>query len=155
MQHLILINVNNNMETIFYLSAVFLLWNELDWILRPIKKTNEARQFKILSGINKGKKWDEFTDEYKSVVKSKVWLFIPVIWIFIGLFTSQWVLFLSMFIFKIAIITPISKLAQHSILYTIVHWINSVIGFAVGLFVIINHYHLKINLTELFVSFIN
>ena len=64
-------------------------------------------------------------------------------------FTSQWVIFLAWIIFNFGILTPILRLFRYSLIYTIIIWVNSLIGVFFGLFVIINHYHLKIDLTSL------
>jgi hypothetical protein len=140
------------MTTIYYLSTILFILLEWNWLVSPIEKTNDAKRFLELSKLNKGKNWDEFSKEYKSELKSKVWLILIFIWMFIGLFTFQWAGFLAMLVFNILIISPLSKLTRYSITYTIIHWFNSLIGFAFGVFVIINHYHLKIDLTQWFVS---
>lgn len=142
------------MTTIYYLSTILFIWVEWAWLVSPIEKTNDAKKFFELSKQFKGKKWDEFSKEYKSELKSKVWFIWILLWMFIGLFTFQWAGFLAMLVFNILIISPISKLTRFSIAYTVIHWLNSVVGFAFGVFVIINHYHLKIDLTQWFVSLI-
>lgn len=142
------------MTTIYYLSTILFIWVEWAWLVSPIEKTNDAKKFFELSKQFKGKKWDEFSKEYKSELKSKVWLIWILLWMFIGLFTFQWAGFLAMLVFNILIISPISKLTRFSIAYTVIHWLNSVVGFAFGVFVIINHYHLKIDLIQWFVSLI-
>ena len=134
------------MEAIYYLSSIIFICIELSWILSPIEKTNDAKKFFELTKQFKGKKWSELSKEYKSEIKSKVWLIFVLFWMFIGLFTSQWVAFLSMILFNILVIAPISKLTRFSITYTIIHWTNSIIGLIFGIFIIINHYHLKIDL---------
>jgi hypothetical protein len=133
------------MDTLFYLSAIFLLWNELGWIVSPIKKTQEVKRFSELSKLNKEKSWKEYSEEYKQEVKSKAWLLIPVIWLFVGLLSSQWVLFLGVILLNFIVLPPISNLTRYSLVYTFLHWISSLVGFAFGLFVVINHFHLKIN----------
>ena len=134
------------MEAIYYLSSFIFICIELSWILSPIEKTNDAKKFFELTKQFKGKKWSELSKEYKSEIKSKVWLIFVLFWMFIGLFTSQWLAFLSMILFNILVIAPISKLTRFSITYTIIHWTNSIIGLIFGIFIIINHYHLKIDL---------
>ena len=142
------------MTTIYYLSTIIFLLIELHWLVSPIEKTNKARKFMALSKLNKDKKWDEFSEEYKSQLKSKIWLLYVLFWMLIGLFTFQWQAFLAMIVFNFMIINPISKLVKNTFLYTILHWINSLIGFAFGVFVIVNHYHLKLNLTEIITFYI-
>ena len=142
------------MTTIYYLSTIIFLLIELHWLVSPIEKTNNARKFMALSKLNKGKKWDEFSEEYKSELKSKIWLLYVLFWMLIGLFTFQWQAFLAMIVFNFMIINPISKIVKDTFLYTILHWINSLIGFTFGVFVIVNHYHLKLNLTEIITFYI-
>ena len=142
------------MTTIYYLSTIIFLLIELHWLVSPIEKINKARKFMALSKLNKDKKWDEFSEEYKSQLKSKIWLLYVLFWMLIGLFTFQWQAFLAMIVFNFMIINPISKLVKNTFLYTILHWINSLIGFAFGVFVIVNHYHLKLNLTEIITFYI-
>lgn len=142
------------MTTIYYLSTIIFLVAEWDWLVSPIEKTTNARKFHALSKQFKGKKWDEFSAEYKSELKSKIWLVWILIWLFIGLFTFQWAGFLAMLVLNILIVSPLSKIFKHTFVYTILHWFNSLIGFSFAIFVIVNHYHLKIDLTQWFGSFL-
>ena len=102
------------MTTIYYLSTIIFLLIELHWLVSPIEKTNKARKFMALSKLNKGKKWDEFSEEYKSQLKSKIWLLYVLFWMLIGLFTFQWQAFLAMIVFNFMIINPISKLVKNT-----------------------------------------
>ena len=143
------------MSTIFYLMTIQFIWYELVWITRPFEKTNEVKEFDLLQKQFKGKKWNDFSKEYKSELKSKLWLVLMTLWMFLGLFTSQWIAFLFILVFNFIVIAPLSKLLKYSVGYTILHWFNSIIGFVFGIFIIINHYHLNINLTELFLQYFN
>jgi len=142
------------MTTIYYLSTIIFLIAELHWLVSPIEKTESARKFFALSKLNKGKKWDEFSEDYKSELKSKIWLVYILFWMLIGLFTFQWQAFLIMIVFNFLIISPLSKIFKYTFIYTVLHWINSLIGFVFGVFIIINHYHLKLNLTEILSSYV-
>jgi len=141
------------MTAIYYFLGLFFIWSECVWLASPIEKTQNAKKFYELSKLNKGKKWEEYSDEYKSEVKSKVWGIFILFWLFIGLFSFQWIGFLAIILFNFLVIAPLSKLTRFSYAYTVINWVNSLIGFAFGIFVIINHYHLKINLTEVFTLF--
>ena len=140
------------LATIFYLSTIFIIFFEWSWIARPIEKTKEAESFFKISKENKGKKWDDYSDEYKKVVKSKIWYLYVFIWLIIGLFTFQWFGFLTILLFNLVCISPLSKLSKFSFAYTVLHWLNSIIGLAFAIFTIINHYHLRIDLFQLFSS---
>lgn len=142
------------METIYYLSTIIFIIIELGFLLSPIEKTNQTKRFNELTKEFKGKKSDEYSKEYKKLINTKLWLLWVLIWLFIGLFTSQWVIFLTWIIFNFGIISPILRLTRYSLIYTVIVWVNSLMGVLFGLFVIINHYHLKIDLTSLFMSLI-
>lgn len=121
---------------------------QLAWLLAPVEQTLEAKKYIELSNQFKGKQWFEYSKEYKIELKSKGWLVWVFLWMFIGLFTSQWVVFLAIFIFNLLIVPPITKLTRFSMAYTIIGWLKSAINLALVLFVIVNHYHLKIDLTK-------
>ena len=116
--------------------------------MSPIEKTRNTEKFMELSKLNKGKKWDDYSDEYKSELKSKIGKVLVLLWLFVGLLTFQWVGFLAVILFNIVVMAPLSALTKYSMAYTVLHWFNSLIGFAFGIFVIINHYHLKIDLAN-------
>ena len=138
------------MTDLFYLLTILLLWTELSCILSPVKNTRETKKLYELSKKFKDKNWDEYSEEFKNLLKSKAKDLFIVIWLFIGLFTSQWILFLAYILFSVLIMFPLMRLTKFTMSYTALNWISSLVGFCFGIFIIINHYHLKINLTELF-----
>ena len=140
------------LATIFYLSTIFIIFIELAWVLHPIDKTENAKKFFKLTAENKGKKWDDYSSEYKSELKFKIGLLYFFVWFIVGLFTFQWAGFLVVLLFNLLIIAPISKLVKFSFAYTVLHWLNSIIGLAFAIFTIINHYHLRIDLFQFFSS---
>lgn len=133
------------MTHLFYFTTIFFLFKEIQWLYSPRERVADVKQFSELSKLNKGKKWDDFSPEYKSELKSKIGVVLIPLWMFVGLFTFQWSAFLIMLLFNFVIIAPISQLTKYSFAYLILHWLNSVIGFAFGIFVILNHYHLHID----------
>lgn len=140
------------MSTIYYLSAILLLWVELQWLLSPAKKTEESNNFFELKEQYEKLEWREYPESYKSLIKSKTYLVVLLAWLFCGLFTAQWLVFLAYLCFSFFIIAPLAKVTRYTKLFTIIHWLGSLVGFAFGVFVIINHYHLKIDLTSWFLS---
>ena len=142
------------LTSIYYLSTAIFIFIELGWITSPIEKSKEARKFLEISKEFKGKKWDEYSDEYKSLLKSYIPFIWIYIWLFIGLFSFQWIAFLAFLLLNVVVISPLSKLTKPYFAYTILHFINSLFGFAFGVFVIINHYHLKLDLLEMMSQFL-
>lgn len=143
------------MKEIFYLFAVFFTIYELTWVLKTKRKIKKSKEFEELSEKNKGLKFEDWSDDYTSMVFTRVFIKLPmIIWLIVGLFTFNWIAFLAILTFNILIIAPISKLLKDSIAYTILHWLNSLIGVIFGVFVIINAYHLKIDLYQLLLTYI-
>ena len=143
------------MKRIFYFIGILYIIYEVIWIISPQDMVDKHRELSSERKKHKGKKWDDYTDEYKGMIKQQQvpGLFI-ILWLFSGLLTFNWVVFLSIIVFNFIIITPISKLLKYSMGYTILHWINSVIGFIFGVFVIINTYHLKIDVYALIMHYL-
>jgi hypothetical protein len=121
---------------------------EWDWLLHPFDKFKEAKAFQEMTKTLKGKKWNEYPQEYKSMVGNKLWVLYTPIWLFIGLFTFQWVGYLLILVLNFFIIAPLSKFTKNSIAYIMINWLNSLIVLVFALFVIVNHYHLNIDLTQ-------
>lgn len=140
---------------LFYLTGIFFIWREIKWIVSPAEQVEYKREFDKHSKLNKGKKWDNYSKEYKDILKSSWSIIITVFWLFIGIFTVQWFIFLVVLLFNIIIIAPLSKIFRYSFAYLALHWLNSLLGFAFGLFVIINHYHLHIDVLKYAKQFIN
>jgi hypothetical protein len=142
------------MTTLYYLSSIVFIIIELAWILSPIERANSAIRFLELSKQFKGKKRTEYSEEYKEELNHKLPLVFVFVWFIVGLFSFQWVAFLAMLLFQLVIMAPISNLTKirSKPLYITANWINSVIGLAFALFVIINHYHLKIDLLPIVIN---
>ena len=137
------------LTNLFYFLGLFFIWREIKWIVAPSEQVEYKKEFDKHSKLNKGKKWDTYSKEYKDILKSSWSILITVFWLFIGIFTVQWFTFLVVLLFNIIIIAPLSKIFKYSFAYLVLHWINSLIGLAFGLFVIINHYHLHIDVWSL------
>lgn len=137
----------SKMKIIFYLSSIVFLITELKWLISPLECTLSAKRKDKLIKETKNTKYDNLTEEQKSDYKNMILSFIFIFgWMFIGLFTFQWQVFLAFLIFQFLIIAPLSKLTKYSYIYTLLHWLNSLLGLAFILFAIINSYHLKIDI---------
>jgi len=144
------------MKHIFYLVAIAFIIYEIIWITNPKVQIDKSKRFIEESKKNKGKKWDDYTDEYKDLFKSKGLVsLIFTLWMVAGLLTFNWLPFLAILVFNLIIIAPISKLTKYSTGHTVLHWLNSIVGFVFGIFVVVNSYHLKINVYEWFIQWVN
>ncbi|MES2593148.1 MAG: hypothetical protein V4608_14800 [Bacteroidota bacterium] len=135
------------MKIIFYLSSIVFLFKELQWLLAPMKEVEKSKKREKLLESTKNIKYDLLSKEQKNGIMTMIILFIFIFgWMFVGLFTFQWQIFLSFLLLQFIIIAPISKLFKYSFAYTALHWINSLVAFCFILFTIINSYHLKIDI---------
>lgn len=141
------------MKHIYYLAGILFLMYELSWIFNTSKHLDKKDLFKALVNSEKDKTWDNNSDQYKEVL---ITFGLPqlcfTVWIFIGLFTFNWIVFLSFLLINVFLVSFISKNIKNRNIEIVLHFINSMFGAAFLVFVIINSYHLKIELIELFKS---
>ena len=64
------------METIYYLSTIIFIIIELGYLISPIEKTNQTKRFHELTKEFKGKKPNEYSEEYKKLINTKLWLLL-------------------------------------------------------------------------------
>lgn len=138
------------MKHIFYFIGICFIIYKLLWILNPKDNAEKAKKLHALTKENKSVKWKDMSEEYKELFLSKglISMFL-MFWMFAGLLTFNWFAFLLLLSFNFIVIAPISKLVRFSFAYTVLHWFNSIVGLSFGIFVIINSYHLKMNLYEI------
>lgn len=136
------------MKHIFYLIAIFYILYQLTWIFSPVAMSEKSRKyFKILKGLVKV---EDLTKEDKSLLYSKAFTAIfYTLWLFIGLFTFNWVAFLVYLILMWVIMAPISKLTRETKIFPVLNVIWALVGVFFGLFVILNSYHFKMDLMKM------
>lgn len=142
------------MTTIYYLFTFAFILEEVTWLFNPIEKTIKSKaKLKNLKSIGT-KKRQELSEEEKESFKQGLFSIILLVWVFIGLLTFQWFAFLGFIILNFFIVGPLLKLTNNIKVLAVINWINSLIGFSFGIFVIINHYHLKIDLFQLLTNYV-
>lgn len=107
--------------------------------------------------LHKGKKYTEFSEEYKNAILTGCFrASVVMIVTFGGLLTEQWVLWLTLLSFNIVVVGPLGKFLKRKEM-TLSHraliWVNSILGLGAGIFHVLNDYHLHINLTEFVKNF--
>lgn len=141
---------------LFHLITIFFIIKELIWISSPNDMIENKRRLEELQKSEKGKDYKDHSTEFKSLLKKTgLTSFVILIWMIFGLMTFNWVLFLAILLFNILIIRTISKPFKYSKIYTAIHWVNSIIGLSFGVFVLINHYHLRIDMFKVLMEFFN
>jgi len=145
-------------ETLYYIFVFVFLIIEVVYIVDVKKKSNNGIRLQELSKSHKDTKWENMSEEHKTLLKSLLWTTLFAFGaLFGGLFTIHWPLWAGLIIYNIILISPINKqlkkLENLTLLY-ISTWINSVIGFLACLFVLVNKYHLHYNLSEIVENFL-
>lgn len=124
------------MKHLFYLFIVVPILIELYNIGENQKVHNFIKKIKN----TKDNKFDYLTGKQSLYILMN---FMYLIWGLVGLFTNQWVLFLFLMVFII-------PLKQHS---HIIRWIDSFVSLILLLFIVINEYHLKIDILDYIINF--
>lgn len=134
------------MTHLFYFGGLLFLIYEIYFLFNVVEKVNNVKEYKEYNKENKGIKYDDMPEDIKSGVLEVTMIGVPyVFWLFVGLLSSQWVLFLLLLIFSFAIVTPLRKLVGFSPIRYVLTTIDTLVCIAVITFIIINKYHLHID----------
>jgi len=117
---------------IFYLFGFLAILWEFIQISRPHKMHEVA---KTLKKAGKEGTVDDLPSNYKTL---SFFMFGYIIWVFMGLFTAQWPIFLFLIL--------ISLIPKKYVLH---RWVDSFVSLLLLLFAMINTFHLHIDLTSL------
>ncbi len=134
-------------DLFFFLGTLYMIF-EVTWILYVKEKSRDVIRYFELDALHKGLPKYEYSTEYKNLLNDNMTALWAALWVFMGIFTTQWVYFLVFILFEILLITPILIYFRKTNFeaYWRLNLINSVIGFLFSIFVIINHFHLHIYL---------
>jgi hypothetical protein len=106
------------MKVFFYLIGIFFILHELSWIFSPVKNANESRRFYHLVKSKKKLKLGEFTEEDKSLILSKTFTTLfYLLWMLIGLFSFNWLVFLAYLIVGFGIMSPLGLIICKELKY--------------------------------------
>lgn len=117
------------MGYIFYPFAILAILYEITCVFNPGKIISAKKDVK-------SKKWDEMKDNYQVL---SVLMPLYCLWTMVGLFTSQWLLFL--------VIIGLSLIPKKDIKLFI--FIDAVLSLFLLLFIVINKFHLHYSMTDI------
>lgn len=148
---------------LFYLVGIIFLIKELIELIHPLQYVSKMRMLYEMSDKNKENKklnldditYQQLTKDQKSALWYGTESILYVIWMFIGLFTSEWIIFLFFIIFSFLSYLPTEKIRTKLGMgktYITAHIITTIVESTLILFAIINHYHLHIDLLKLFLN---
>jgi len=141
------------LKFIYYSIGIWFVIYELLWMLDPYAKSVEALKINADSLKYKHLKWDDKPKEHREDLKGKLYILIFFLWLAFGIMTSQWALFIAYLVTSVIIFAPIRRLFKNNaFMYAIISWFSSLLGFVFGVFVILNAYHLRIDVNSLIIG---
>jgi hypothetical protein len=141
------------MKHIFYLIGIGIAIYELYWMFNATVEIENTIKFRTEGWAHRDKPVDDFSSEYKNLLMSKLLPFLIISsWLMIGLFTFNWFMFLVILFWYFGVILPLAKIYKTGLIYTVIHQFNAFISFIFCLFVMINSYHLKIDMFQWFLT---
>lgn len=126
-----------NMITLFYLFGVLAIVWELHALknIRKVHKKALSMNERIKSGTYKK---EEFTSNENTLLVLMSFYFM---WAIVGLFTFNWVAFL--------VLLGLSLIPKK---HVVIRFLDALLSLLVLLFIVINHYHLRIDLLDVIIS---
>ena len=139
-------------NTYYFIALLFAIY-ELGYIINLKESIQTSKE--RTEGLKKYKDKNEWSEELKKSVNSNLFVcfFIILPFMFGGLFTFQWVLIGLYIIFEL-LMSGIFKIFKQSFLYSTFVSFNSLIGFFFAIFIIMNEYHLHIDVSQLIINYI-
>jgi hypothetical protein len=139
---------------LFYLFGIIFVIRQIEFVYDPIgemeginifkqfqQKYREARKISREEALR-------YEAEYVALLQEYKYDLLLAIWVFVGLLSSQWLIFLVMILLDLFIINPIKRVASQETLIKVVFW-DSLLSCLLGILILVNKYHLHINFFEI------
>jgi len=142
------------MKTIYYFVGLMLLGYELMFLIGfkgQMKRIKAYWDYKKDHEV-KTEDWDNLPDDVKNTRILGVFVGIPLIlWLLGGLLTFNWLLFVFYWVYFF-IIVALKEISRPSSIYSGIVFFDTLVSIVFIAFVIINSYHLHIDLWQYFKS---
>lgn len=133
---------------LFYFLLLLRVIHEFFWIVSAKEKIKKNQEFKALTLSLKNVHYSQWPQGYKSqLIDQYISMFLQMV-AFLGLFSQQWLVFLAFLVWDLLLVKPLCRKVG-GLISLCLTWINCWISAAVFLFLLINHYHLKISCMEI------
>ena len=149
------------LEYLYYTFVFLFLIEETLYLILTNERNERQIKLKELNAkhIAEGRStWALFSEDYKTLLRNVLYSgAVSIIAVFGGLFTFQWPLWVAFLVINLVIVSPITKKSRsigNKTLTNIVVWINSLFGFGLALFILLNKIHLHINVVEFVEKFL-
>ena len=141
------------LATIFYLFTFLIIYEKLITVFNLKKHLQFIKDNEL--DFQKYKNYDgELDSKRKSYLIYNCYILLSSVWIIIGILTSQWILFLILMLFNFLML-PFLKITKKTIFYDILVWVTSLIKIPFLIFLVLNHFHLKIDFYLLILKWFN
>ena len=148
--------IKNPMSDIFYGIGLVIIGLNLAVLLR-YKKIFEINEwlagYKKVMGRNPGKSDFRSQSDLEILLSWSFTVVITVLWMFFGLLSKYWVIFILIFCFNILLNYLSKKLNKYKRVRFLLKFIKSIVMVSIISFLVINHFHLKMDLLEGLKSF--
>ncbi len=134
------------MGNLFYLLLLLPILQELKFIATPIESFENSKRFAELTKLNKGKSYDDYDKEYKTECQNKLWYLLSLLFILIGIFSSQWILFIIFILSSLIFYAIKSLFNKFYYIKLIFSLFDSITSLSILILIILNKYHLKIDI---------
>ncbi len=144
------------MRDFFYFIGILFLIYELYYLMNIRSFVEGTYKFIELQKVNKGRSWESSDEEYKNLLIGRGCpALVFFLWMHIGLCTNNWVFFLGFLIIQYLVMQPLNKLTKYTPIYLFLQFLNTLLGVGFTLFIILNAYHLNIDITPQVIEFID
>ncbi len=132
-------------ENIYYLIAIIFIIDETLFLLMPQKRFTEMQGFTEMYKDYHSVPWESLPENYKKTLRRRILIFIYLIWMVLGLFTSQAFIFGVFVTLNMVVFSPISKMIRNKTQFLIKEWVVAFLSVLFLSFVLYNKYYLHID----------
>lgn len=134
------------MTHLFYFMGLLFLMYEIFFLFNIEEKIANSKQYKDYRKENPDATYSKFPDKIKNVFLETAIIGIPyILWMFVGILSSQWIVFTAYLVFAFGVVTPLRKLVGYSPARFYFTFTDTLICIFVIGFIVINKYHLHID----------
>ncbi len=132
---------------LYFLCLAPLIFGELSYLVMPKRIFAKNQQRKELSDKASKNGLESLTDsELKRHKRYFLYAILLLATLFFGLFTDQWLLFITLVVFSSISSWITNRVVKQDSVKIVVSYVDAVLTFSVLLFIIVNQYHLHIDI---------
>ena len=141
------------LEDLFYLFGLLIYFLSLIRVFRYFKFIDSSEWILAFKKVTKNEPTkDDFRDpeDYNLIVTLGCLSVIETIWIILGLITNEWIIFFSIFLFSVLLRQVFNFLSIRT--KKIFGLFSSILKSLIILILVLNHFHLHLDITNIIIS---